>query len=80
MAKSDLDERLQRLGAAIAAAQARLGNRREFENDDIGDLLKTINDDLEEVEHRDAAAAHARYDEIEGRLAAVQARLDADRD
>ena len=80
MERADLDERLKRLGAEIEAARARLGERRGFEKDVIGDLLATINDDLQEVEHRDPAAAHARYDEIEARLAAVRSRLDAGRD
>lgn len=77
MAKPGLDERLKRLGAAIEAARARIGDREEFENDDIGDLLETINDDFEDVAHDDPGKAHASYDALEARLAAVQGRIDA---
>jgi hypothetical protein len=79
MAKPGFDERMQRLGAEIEAMRAKLGKRRNFENDDIGDLLSTINDDLHQVAHDDPAA-HARYDRIEARLDAVRARLDAAED
>jgi hypothetical protein len=76
MARPGLDERLKQLGADIEAARARISNRRLFENDDIGDLLEAINDDLE-VSHDDPAAAHAHYDGIEARLTAARARLEA---
>lgn len=76
MAKPGLDERMKALGAAIESARARLENRDEFENDDVGDLLATINDDFDEVVHEDETAAHARYDQIEQRLASVERRLD----
>jgi hypothetical protein len=79
MAKPKLAERLNQLGAAIEAARSRMGKRSDFENDDIGDLLKTINDDLETVTHDDPDRAHARLDSIEARLQAVRSRLDATR-
>lgn len=76
MAKPDLDERLKRLGAAIEAARARMANRGNFDDDELGDLLSTINKDLDEVTHDDPPEAHARYDAIEERLDSVRGRLD----
>ena len=79
MAKPKLADRLKQLGTTIEAAQSRLGTRSDFENDDIGNLLETINDDLETVKHDDPERAHARYDSIEARLEEVRKRLDATR-
>jgi hypothetical protein len=72
---ASLDERLASLGRAIDAARARLAERESFEHAEIGDILATINADLEAVTHDDAAAAHAAYDRIEARLAEVQPLL-----
>lgn len=77
MPKRGLEQRAQKLSAAIAAAQSRLGNRTGFENDNIGGILKTINDDLEAVTHDDPAKANARYDKLESQIEAVRSRLDA---
>jgi hypothetical protein len=74
-----LDERSEKLGARIAAAQAELNERRDFEDDEIGDTLESINGALHRVTHEDARAAQARYDEIEARLAEAEARLAAPR-
>ncbi|MFT3973541.1 MAG: hypothetical protein QM699_08860 [Amaricoccus sp.] len=79
MAKPGLDERMKALGTAIESARARLENRDDFENDDIGDLLETINDDFEEVTHDEPSRAHSSYDALEARLDAVRGRLDAGR-
>lgn len=70
-----LDERLERLGAAIAAARARLSAEEGFENVEVGDLLAGINNDLETVTHDDEPAAHARYDSLEARLAEAESRI-----
>lgn len=63
---------MQALGSRIAAARERLAKREDFENDEVGDILATINDDFEEVVHDDEAAAHAAYDRIEERLVGLQ--------
>lgn len=70
-----LDERLKALGTAIGAARSRLDAEQGFENVEIGDLLASINDDFEAVAKDDAAAAHARIDSLETRLAEVQSRI-----
>ena len=72
-----LDERLERLGREIAAARAEAAARRDFEHDEIGDLLAAINDELAGVGRDDEAAAHSRCDTIEARLAEARARLAA---
>lgn len=72
-----LDERSEELGARIAAARAELDERKGFEDDEIGDILESINDAFGKVKHEDAPAAHARYDEIEARLVQVEVRLVA---
>lgn len=77
MAQPELDERLKRLGEQIEAARAAIAHRDEFEGDDIGGILEAINEDVEGVSHEDAAKAHADYDALEARLAAVRGRLDA---
>ena len=52
-----------------------LAAREDFEDDEVGDVLKTINDDFEQVSHEDADRAHAAYDRIEARLAELQPLL-----
>jgi F0F1-type ATP synthase membrane subunit b/b' len=73
---SSLDERRARIAAQIAAAQARLEKRRA--GDDIGDLLASMNDDLDEIVHEDRDEADRAYDRIEARLAAERIRLEDD--
>lgn len=73
-----LDERKDRLGAAIAAARAKLEARQSMEWVGIGSLLEELNDEVEEARDHDEPAAHARYDSIESRLAEAQARIEAD--
>jgi hypothetical protein len=72
-----LDERFAALGRRIAAARARLEERRHFENDEVGDILEGINHAVEGVDRDDERAAHARYDRIEAELAEAEARLAA---
>ena len=79
MPKRALEQRLQKLGAAIQEAKSRLGNRTGFENDNIGGVLETINHDLEGVTHDDPVKANARYDALEAKIEAVRSRLDAAR-
>ena len=74
---ASLDERFARLGGAISAARKRLADRADFENDEVGDLLGSINHDFEAVSHDEAAKAHAAYDRIEVRLAELQPLLAA---
>jgi hypothetical protein len=76
--KPTLDERKARLGAALAAAQARLAARRNLDVDSIGAVLATINDELDEVVHSDRDAADRAYDRIEARLAAERIRIEDD--
>lgn len=76
MAES-VDVRTQALGGRIAAARQRLAQREDFEDDEIGDILETINKDFEEVARDDEGAAHAAYDRIEARLAEIQPMLAA---
>jgi hypothetical protein len=73
---SDLDARRARIAAEIAAAQARLAKRRA--GDDMGDLLASMNDDLDEIVHEDRDEADRAYDRIEARLAAERIRLEDD--
>jgi hypothetical protein len=70
-----LDERLARLGREIATARARLAARADFEHDDVGEVLETINEDLEAVAHDNEEAAHRACDRIETRLAELQPLL-----
>jgi hypothetical protein len=72
-----LDDRIARLGAEIEAARARLAAREGFEDDEIGDILGSINDDFEAVTREEEAKAHAAYDRIESRLAELQPLLAA---
>jgi hypothetical protein len=73
---SDLDARRARIAAKIAAAQARLAKRQA--GDDMGDLLASMNDDLDEIVHEDRDEADRAYDRIEARLAAERIRLEDD--
>lgn len=73
----NLDARIQRLGQAIEAARAKLAAREDFEDDEVGDILATINDDFESVDAEDEAAAHGAYDRLEARLAELQPLLGA---
>lgn len=70
-----IDTRMTALGARIAAARAELARRENFENDEVGDVLATINDDFEAVTHDNEAAAHEAYDRIEARLVDLQPLL-----
>jgi hypothetical protein len=70
-----IDERMQALGSRIAAAREQLAQREDFESDEVGDILETINADFEEVVHDDQEAAHAAYDRIEERLVKLQPLL-----
>jgi hypothetical protein len=72
-----IDARMKDLSERIAAARGRLARREDFEDDEIGDVLATINDDFEAVVRDDEAAAHAAYDRIEARLAEIQPLLSA---
>lgn len=73
---SKLEERRAGIAGAIAAAQARLEKRQE--GDDMGDLLATLNDDLDQIVHEDRDEADRAYDRIEARLAAERIRLEDD--
>jgi F0F1-type ATP synthase membrane subunit b/b' len=73
---SDLDARRARIAAKIAAAEARLAKRQA--GDDMGDLLASMNDDLDEIVHEDRDEADRAYDRIEARLAAERIRLEDD--
>jgi dihydrofolate reductase len=44
-----IDTRMKALGERIAAAREELARREDFEDDEIGDVLATINDDFEAV-------------------------------
>ena len=70
-----IDARMKVLSGRIAAARDQLAKREDFEDDEVGDLLETINTDFEQVVHEDEAAAHAAYDNIEARLLKLQPLL-----
>jgi hypothetical protein len=72
-----LNERLARLTGEIAEAQAELAGRHDFAGDDIGGLLREINEEVGAISHDDPDDAHARYDAVEARLAEARARLTA---
>lgn len=74
---ADLDERLAALGKAIEAARTELASKQGFENQEIGDILKVINEDFEAVTHEDHAKAHETYDKLEYRLGELQEMLGA---
>ena len=63
-----IDARMKNLGSRIAAAKAQLAQREDFEDDEVGDVLHTINEDFEKITHENEAAAHDAYDAIEERL------------
>jgi hypothetical protein len=44
----------------------------------MGDLLASVNDDLDRVVHEDRDEADRAYDKIEARLAAERIRLEDD--
>jgi hypothetical protein len=70
-----IDTRMKTLESRIAAARAQLAQREDLENDEIGDILETINEDFGKVAHDNEAAAHAAYDRIERRLIDLQPLL-----
>jgi len=70
-----IDARMKTLGSRIAAAREQLAQREDFEDDEVGDLLHTINEDFEQVSHENEAAAHDAYDRIEERLVKLQPLL-----
>ena len=70
-----IDDRMRTLSARIAAAKDHLAKREDFEDDEVGDILETINDDFEGIAHDDETAAHAAYDRIEERLVKLQPLL-----
>lgn len=80
MAES-LDERRARLGAEIEAARAEFAARSsELDGPEIGDVIDALShelNDLTDLERNDHAAAHARCDVLEAKLAATRARLGA---
>lgn len=78
--KLTLDERKDRLGAAIAAAQAKLAARLNLDDDSIGAALASINDDLDQIVHEDQTAAQREYDKIEARLMAEKIRIEDDKE
>ncbi len=73
---STLDKRRARLAAAIRAAKARY--EANLGDPGIGDLLTTVNDDLDRIAHEDRDEADRQYDKIEARLAAEQIRTEDD--
>lgn len=73
---STLDKRRARLAAAIRAAKAR--HEAALGDPGIGDLLSTVNDDLDRIAHEDRDEADRAYDRIEARLAAEQIRIEDD--
>lgn len=67
------DKRLDALGAAIASARARADS--DLEAPEIGDLLATLNDEIEEARGEEAQAARTRLDKVESQLADIEARF-----
>lgn len=78
--ETTLDARRERLGATLAAAQAKLAARRNEDNESIGTALAAINDDLDHIAHEDKTAAQRDYDKIEARLMAEKIRIEDDRE
>lgn len=76
--KLTLEERKDRLGAAIAAAQAKLAARQNLDDDSIGAALAAINDDFDKIVDADQTAAQREYDKIEARLMAEKIRIEDD--
>ena len=42
-----IDDRMRTLSARIAAAKDQLAKRADFEDDEVGDILATINEDFD---------------------------------
>jgi hypothetical protein len=76
--KLTLDQRRDRLGAAIAAARARLAARQNLDDASIGALLSTVNDEFDQIVHEDEDEAERAYKRIEARLAAEKIRIEDD--
>jgi hypothetical protein len=64
-----LDERLAALQGQIDVARAQLAAREDFDDDEVGDVLESINQDFDKVSRDDAVTAHETLDRIELRLA-----------
>lgn len=64
-----IDARLEALGSRIAAAREQLARREDFEDDEVGDILETINEDFERARSEDEARASETLDKVEARLA-----------
>lgn len=62
------------LGARIRAAQERLQARQR--GPDPGDILGTLNDELDEMSHDDHDEARQRLNKIEARLRAEEIRIE----
>lgn len=75
-----LEDRKERLGAAIAAARAKLEARRNLDDESIGALLAEMNEDLDQITHADEDAAEREYNKIEARLAAERITIEDDKD
>ncbi len=70
-------ERLDRIGARINHARERLAKRSGQEWTTIGEMLKSLSEDLDTAaHHEDEAAAHARLDDVEFRLSKAHSKLD----
>ncbi len=63
-----IDARLEALGSRIAAAREQLAKREDFEDDEVGDILATINADFERARVEDEARARETLDKVEARL------------
>jgi sulfite reductase beta subunit-like hemoprotein len=64
-----IDARMEALGRRIAAAREQLAKREDFEDDEIGDILETINDDYERARSEEETRARETLDRVEARLA-----------
>jgi hypothetical protein len=71
-------DRIARLGAEIEAARARAAEERDFEWAEVGDVIDAMSHELNDITRlyaNDHEAAHGRLNDLEGRLAEVNARL-----
>jgi hypothetical protein len=71
-------DRIARLGAEIAAARGRAAEESGFGWAEVGDVIDAMSHDLNDVTRlyaNDHEAAHAYLNDLEGRLAEVNARL-----
>jgi hypothetical protein len=71
-------DRIARLSAEIEAARARAADERTFEWAEVGDVIDALSHELNDITHlyaNDHATAHARLDDLEARIAEVNARL-----